>query len=425
VSARSAWLVRYGEIGLKGGNRHEFEGRLVRNLRSALTPFPGCATQLLHGRLLITPPEGGAPDDSRAIEEAMRRVCGVTSLSPAVRVAADLEAIGAAAIDAATAALARRPAAAPPTFRIESRRADKGFPLNSMEVDRRVGAAVLARHPQLRVRLDDPELVIGVELRPEGAFVFHARIAGPGGLPVGSLGRALALLSGGIDSPVAAYLAMKRGLLVQGLFFHASEFTGFGAIEKVKRLARELSRFEPRFALHLVPFAPVQVAIKEATEPSYRTILYRRMMHRIAVVLARREHLAALVSGDNLGQVASQTLENLELTAAASELPLLRPLLTYDKEETIALAKRIGTYELSIVDEPDCCTLFQPPRPRIRGDAAHVAANEARLAIAPLVDAAVAGVETWLFHQGGEGVRPARPGGEGVRPDERAASGGA
>lgn len=413
---RAAWLVRYGEIGLKGGNRHEFEGRLVRNLRSALTPFPGCDTRLLSGRLLVTAPEasasigGAAPADARAIQESLRRVCGVTSISPAVRVAADLEAIGAAAVEEATLALAlalaRRPGAPAPTFRIEARRADKGFPFPSMEVDRRIGAAVLARHPQLRVRLDDPELVIGIELRPEGAFVFHERIRGPGGLPVGSLGRALALLSGGIDSPVAAYLAMKRGLLVQAVFFHASEFTGFGAIEKVKRLARELSRFEPRLALHLVPFAPVQIAIKESTESSYRTILYRRMMHRIATLLARREHLAALVSGDNLGQVASQTLENLELTAAASELPLLRPLLTYDKEETIALAKQIGTYDTSIIDEPDCCTLFQPPRPRIRGDAAHVAANEERLAIPTLVDAAAAGVETWLFHQGGEGVRP-------------------
>jgi thiamine biosynthesis protein ThiI len=196
---------------------------------------------------------------------------------------------------------------------------------------------------------------------------------------------------------------MKRGLLVHGVFFHAAEFTGLGATEKVKRLARELSRFEPRFALHLVPFAPVQIAIKEATESSYRTILYRRMMHRIAETIARREHLAALVTGDNLGQVASQTLENLELTAAATALPILRPLLTYDKEETVLLARRLGTYEISIVDEPDCCTLFQPPRPRIRGDAAHVAANEERLAIPALVDAALAGAQTWLFHQGGEG----------------------
>jgi thiamine biosynthesis protein ThiI len=419
----AAWLVRYGEIGLKGGNRREFEGRLVRNLRFALHSVCDGTIENLRGRLLVrceARPDG-SPVDAHLVEEALRRVCGVTSLSPAVRVAPDPDAIEAAAVAEAEAALARRAGRPEPTFRIETRRADKRFALPSMELDRRVGAAVLARFPKLKVRLDDPELVVGIEVRPEGAYVFHERIRGPGGLPVGSLGRALALLSGGIDSPVAAYLAMKRGLLVQGVFFHAAEFTGLGATGKVKRLARELSRFEPRFALHLVPFAPVQIAIQSTAESSYRTILYRRMMHRIAVAIARREHLAALVTGDNLGQVASQTLENLELTAAASDLPILRPLLTYDKEETVLLARAIGTYEISIVDEPDCCTLFQPPRPRIRGDAAHVAANEERLAIPALIDAALAGVETWLYHQGADGERRSedRAGGE-RRVEDRA-----
>jgi thiamine biosynthesis protein ThiI len=424
----AAWLVRYGEIGLKGGNRNEFEGRLVRNLRLALRPVADCAIEKQRGRLLVrcAAPSEGAPADSHAIVETLRRVCGVTSFSPAVRVAPELDAIAAAAVAEVEAALARRTGAAEPTFRIESRRADKSFPLSSMELDRKVGAAVLARFPRLKVRLEEPELTVGIDLRPEGAYLFHEKIRGPGGLPVGSLGRALALLSGGIDSPVAAYLAMKRGLLVHGVFFHAAEFTGHGATEKVKRLARELSRYEPRFALHLVPFAPVQLAIKEASEPSYRTILYRRMMHRIACAIARREHLAALVTGDNLGQVASQTLENLELTAAASDLPLLRPLLTFDKEETVLLARAIGTYETSIVDEPDCCTLFQPPRPRIHGDAAHVAANEERLAIPALVEAALAATETWLFHHGADGERRSEErAGDERRREARAAESGA
>ena len=176
----------------------------------------------------------------------------------------------------------------------------------------------------------------------------------------------------------------------------------------MKRLARVLSGHTPRLALHLVPFGPVQVAIKERCDAEYRTILYRRMMHRIAVALARDRRLQALVTGDNLGQVASQTLENLELTAAASELPLLRPLLTFDKEETVALAKRIGTYELSILPEPDCCTLFQPSHPRIRGVAADVERNEARLEIPALVAAALAGLETWLFRHATEGHRVGR-----------------
>jgi thiamine biosynthesis protein ThiI len=390
-----ASLVRYGEIGLKGGNRREFLGRLAVNLRHALEPFAGCQLHEFSGRFLVL-----HPGHSASLLEALRRVCGVTSVSPAVRVERDLDAIEQAALAAVGHALA---SSTPATFRVACRRADKSFPAPSMEVDRRLGAAILARFPQLRVDLDHPDLTVGVELRDEGAFVFHQRVAGPGGLPCGTLGRALALVSGGIDSPVAAFLAMKRGLTVEGVFFHASEFTGFGAVEKVKRLARVLSGYTPRFALHLVPFGAVQVAIKDAADPDYRTILSRRMMHRIAVALARERDLAALVTGDNLGQVASQTLENLALTAAASELPLLRPLLTYDKEETVLLARRIGTYELSILPEPDCCTLFQPQRPRIRGTAADAEHNESRFDVAGLAAAAFGQLETWVFRNGNEG----------------------
>jgi len=395
-----ALLVRWGEIGLKGGNRHEFLARLGKNLRHALQPWPGCEVTELQGRFLATIGAHGRP-----ALDAVARVFGVTSVSPARRVEPTIAALSAAAADAAATAVAQRPVA---TFRIKTNRADKRIPLPSIEVDRTLGGAVLARVPSLRVALDDPDLVIGVELREEGSFLYHERFAGPGGLPVGSIGRALALLSGGIDSPVAAWLAMKRGLALEALFLHSEEFTGLAATAKVKELARHLSRSAPRFALHLVPFAPVQVAIKEACDASDRTLLYRRMMHRIAVAIARRERQEALVAGDNLGQVASQTLENLALTAAASELPLLRPLLTFDKEETIALAKRIGTFEISIRPALDCCTVFQPPRPRIRGDAADLLRQEARLDVAGLVARALEGQETWVFHHGEAGKRVER-----------------
>ncbi len=387
-----AALVRWGEIGLKGGNRQEFLDRLARNLRQALQPWPGAEVIALSGRFLVE--LAGHGSDAVA---ALARVFGVTSVSPARRVALDPPALIAACVDAAAAALA---ATAHPTFRVKVNRADKRIAGTSIELERTAGAAVLARFPSLRVSLDHPDLVVGADLREEGAFVYHERRPGPGGLPVGSLGRALLLLSGGIDSPVAGWLAMKRGLTLEAAFFHAAEFTGHGAAEKVKELARVLSRWSPRFALHLLPFGPVQLEIKERCEPGYRTLLYRRMMHRIAVRLARLERQQALVTGDNLGQVASQTLENLALTAAASELPLLRPLLTYDKEETIALAKRIGTFEPSIRPALDCCTVFQPPRPRIRGDAAEIEAEEARLDLEPLLATALAGRETWVFHHG-------------------------
>ncbi|MBM4014938.1 MAG: tRNA 4-thiouridine(8) synthase ThiI [Planctomycetes bacterium] len=392
-----AALVRWGEIGLKGGNRPEFLDRLARNLRHALQPWPGAEVIALGGRFLVG--LGGHGSDAVA---ALTRVFGVTSVSPARRVALDPAALIAACVDAATTALA---ATAHRTFRVKVNRADKRIAGTSIELERAAGAAVLARHPALKVSLEHPELVVGADLREEGAFVYHERRPGPGGLPVGSLGRALLLLSGGIDSPVAGWLALKRGLRLEAAFFHAAEFTGHAAAEKVKELARALSRWSPRFALHLLPFGPVQLAIKERCDPGYRTLLYRRMMHRIAVRLARLERQQALISGDNLGQVASQTLENLALTAAASELPLLRPLLTYDKEETIALAKRIGTFELSIRPALDCCTVFQPPRPRIRGDAEEIAAEESQFDLEALATTALAGREIWVFHHGQEGRR--------------------
>lgn len=392
-----ALLVRWGEVGLKSGNRQEFLDRLARNLRRALQPFAGTTVEELRGRFLVDLAGHGGEAGA-----ALARVFGVTSVSPARRIDPTLAALKSACADAAAAALERTPHA---TFRIKANRADKRFGATSIEIERAGGGAVIERLPQLRVDLTAPDLTVGVEVRDEGAFVYHERLPGPGGLPVGSLGRALALLSGGIDSPAAAWLAMKRGLTVEAVFYHSAEFTGFAATEKVKELARLLSRWCPRFALHLIPFGPVQVAIRDACEPGYRTLLYRRMMHRIAVQLARRERLTALVTGDNLGQVASQTLENLALTAAASELPVLRPLLTYDKEETIALARRIGTFDIAIRPALDCCTLFQPPRPRIRGDASELAAEEELLPIPALVGAALAGREAWVFHHG----RPGQP----------------
>ncbi len=390
-----AALIRFGEIGLKGANRHDFLARFCKNLRHALEPFEGAQVEEMQGRFLAR--LAGHGD---AALTALSHVCGVTSLSPAVRIEPDFAAIEPAVRAAAQEEMRARPFS---TFRVKANRADKKFAVKSTELERRLGAAVLAALPQLRVDLGQPERTFGVEVRAEGAFVFHGRIAGPGGLPVGSIGHALALLSGGIDSPVAAYLAMKRGLRIDAVFFHSAEFTGFAATEKVKELARLLSRFAPRFGLHLIPFAPIQTAIKEACDPSYRTILYRRMMHRIATELARRERLAALVTGDNLGQVASQTLENLALTAAATTLPLLRPLITFDKEETIAFAKRIGTFEVSIRPALDCCTVFQTAHPRIHGNAADIDRAEAMLPLAALIEESLLGRELWVFHHGRPG----------------------
>ena len=279
--------------------------------------------------------------------------------------------------------------------RVEAKRSDKRFPFSSPELARRVADLILAPYVErVTVDLDDAEISIGVTVRDDRAYVFAERRAGAGGLPVGSLGHAVCLLSGGIDSPVAAYLSMKRGLAVAFLSFHSYPYLGESSKRKLERIVRALARYQPRNRLYFVPFTPIQVAIRDAAPTGYRTILYRRMMQRIAGRVAVLERAGAVVTGESLGQVASQTLENLTCIEAASELPVLRPLITFDKSETIALARRIGTLAISSEPEPDCCTVFQPARPVIRGSLKLCDAAESALDLEGLIDAAMAGIET-------------------------------
>lgn len=385
-------LVRYGELALKGRNRGQFEQTLVRNIKRALAPLTEVRVERLRGRLVVFP--------ERRKEQALRRlaeVFGIKSVSPAWSTAPEPEAIAALARAVLADALADLPAGARPTFRVQSKRADKTFPLTSVELDRFVAERILTEDSPVRIELDDPELVLGIDVRPERAYVYSRRIAGPGGLPVGTLGRVLCLLSGGIDSPVAAWLAMKRGCEVSFVSFHSYPFLGEASKRKVADLAQRLARFQPRTRLFVVPFTEVQIAVRDTAPEAYRTVLYRRMMQRIATHLAARDRCGALVTGECLGQVASQTLENLSRIQEASGLPVLRPLIAFDKEETIALARRIGTFDISARPEPDCCTVFQPRHPVIRSRAADCARAEAALDLAALVARALEGVEILDF----------------------------
>ena len=377
-------LVRYGELALKGGNRGEFEKRLVANMRRALEGITPATFTRERGRVVVRP--------ERRVEAAARRlqdVFGVSSISPARGVPSEAAAILACARAVLAEAVAELPPGRATTFRVRVRRADKTFPVPSTEFERVVADHVLGDHPQLVVRLDDPELALEVDVRPERSYVFARRLPGLGGLPVGSLGRVLCLISGGFDSPVAAWMCMKRGAEVVFTTFHSPPFIGDAARKKVVDLVRVLSRHQARCVLHVVPFAEAQTAIRDAGSEAYRTVLYRRMMQRISTRLARAERAQALVTGECLGQVASQTLENLACIGAAAGLPVLRPLIGYDKQETIALARRIGTHDLSERQEPDCCTLFMPKRPIIRGRLDMCEGLEAGIDVAGLVARAV------------------------------------
>jgi thiamine biosynthesis protein ThiI len=381
-------LCRYGELFLKLGNRSRFEQQLAKNVRSALAGLPGCSVENPHGRIIVH------ADDSVGEEATLRvsRVFGLVSLSPAEAVPADMEALTAAVVRGAKAAVARDPSKAR-SFRIEARRADKRFPLGSIEMGRVLGAAVnLAT--DIPVDLTHPALTIGVEVGHHGAFVYSDTRAAPGGLPVGTAGRGLLLLSGGIDSPVAGWLAAKRGMALDGLYFHSPPFVGEKSKDKVLSLARALGRWQALRRLHVVNFTETQKRLREAGPAELAVVLYRRMMMRVADLLADRLHADALVTGENLGQVASQTLTNMTTIQAAARRLVLRPLVTNDKNETIALAKRLDTYDVSVLPYEDCCSLFVPAHPATGARLVDVERAESSLDLAAEAAAVLASAET-------------------------------
>lgn len=384
-----ALLVRYGELTLKGNNKDQFVSRLKRNIARQLEPIARVRIEKLYNRMLVVP--------ERRLEEVARKlqdVFGIKSISPVWSSRSEPLEIERAAIEVMRDALS---AGTPASFRVETTRADKRFPIVSTQFDRQIGTRVGMEFPGLKVSLEEPELTLGIDIRAEGTYLFARRLPGLAGLPVGSSGRGLVLLSGGIDSPVAAWMMMKRGLWMSCITFHSHPYIGDASKEKVLALARVLARFQPTTRVYVAPFTAVQESIRDRAPEAYRTVLYRRMMQRIASRVARDQGLAALVTGESLGQVASQTIENMTCIAAASELPVLRPLVGFDKDETITLARRIGTFDISNRQEPDCCTVFLPGRPVIHGELALCETIERELDVAGLVERAAANVEIHDF----------------------------
>ncbi|MFT5052362.1 MAG: thiamine biosynthesis protein ThiI [Chlamydiales bacterium] len=388
LSSPELLLVRYGELALKGGNRKFFERTLARNIRSAAKQVSPVELELHQGRIHVIP-------ERRPMEVArrLRDVFGIKTVSPAWGTENDPEAIVAMAGNLMEQVLPANPDK-PVTFRVRSRRAEKRFPLDSGELDRYVAEKILPGPERVKVQLKDPEIELGIEVREKRTWLFHERLAGPGGLPVGTLGRVLCLISGGIDSPVASWMAMKRGCSVGFITFHSYPFIGESAKKKVIDLVRLLGRYQAQSRILIAPFTEVQTAIRDNAPEAYRTVLYRRMMQRIASNLAHKYHYQALVTGDSMGQVASQTLENMTCIAAANTLPMLQPLIGFDKEEIIERAQRIGTFETSIKPEPDCCTVFQPRKPVIRGRLEECLKAEADLDVEGLVQSAVDAAES-------------------------------
>jgi thiamine biosynthesis protein ThiI len=375
-------VVHYQELALKGKNRPWFLGRLVRNLRRGLSDLDVQSVRALMGRIEVVL----GPDASRdEVGERIRRTFGIANFSYARRTPLDLDVIASSILED----LGDRSC---DSFRVSARRADKRFPLTSPQIEREVGGRIKQARGW-RVNLDEPQLEVHVELLTDQAFYYFGKERGPGGLPTGTAGRVVCLLSGGIDSPVAAHRIMKRGCTATFVHFHSYPILSRASQEKAHQLVQLLTRWQLRSKLYLVPFGDIQQQIVLAVPPPMRVVIYRRLMLRIAQAIARTRGALALVTGDSIGQVASQTLENLAVVEQASEMPIFRPLIGMDKSEIVAEAERIGTYPISIVPDQDCCTLFTPRNPLTRARLDDIQAAEQSLPIEEMVARALSSAE--------------------------------
>ena len=373
-------VVHYQEIALKGNNRPWFIARLVRNLREATKDLGVREVRVLMGRIEVVL---GSDAEWPNVRSRLSRVFGVANFAQAGRASLDVDAI-------ASAILADLEGHANPrTFRVSARRADKRFPLTSPQIEREVGGRIKEARNWM-VNLDDPEFTIHVEALTTDAFYYFGKEPGAGGMPVGVSGRVACLLSGGIDSPVAAWRLMRRGCRVLFVHFHSYPILSRASQEKARELARLLTQYQFHSRLFLVPFGEIQQQVTLSVAPPLRVVIYRRLMMRIAERIARAHRAQALVTGEVVGQVASQTLENLSAINHVVTMPVLRPLIGMDKDEITAEAQRLGTYPISIIPDQDCCTLFTPRHPATKARGDDVDRAESTLSIEEIVERATA-----------------------------------
>jgi thiamine biosynthesis protein ThiI len=371
-------VIHYGELALKGSNRSWFLQTLMSNIRASLSGLSVSKVSAPVGRIVAT---FESESDWPQIAARLKCVPGISNFALARRVPADMNALADAVVEGVAGKRAR-------SFRVVARRADKRFPHPSPEIEREIGRRVQAL-TGWPVDLSSPDMVIRVQVMTHEAYVFLDWMAGAAGLPVGTGAKVMALLSGGIDSPVAAWRLIRRGCRTHFVHFHSYPVLSNASQEKARELARTLTRYEMSSRLHLVAFAPIQQQVVVSTPPALRIVIYRRMMLRIADELARRAGAHALVTGDAVGQVASQTVDNMAVVGQATSLPVFRPLIGMDKEEITRDAERIGTYAISIRPDEDCCTLFTPRNPATRASLAIVERAERSLDIPALVVQAI------------------------------------
>ncbi len=392
------YIVRTGEVALKGMNRPWFEKKLADRIRTAVRPVaaesgePANIEVKRHEGLIFVKSSPDIPEDK--LIAAVSRVFGVQSVSPATACASDLDSIGDAAVAFMKAQIGKRGVR---TFKVETKRADKTFPVKSPEISRIIGARVLAGCGTLKVDVRDPDVKLFIDLRHDGTFLYDSKVSGIGGLPLGTNGKGLALFSGGIDSPVATWMMARRGMVMEAVHFHSYPYTSMRAQEKVERLCGIIASYTGRIRLHIINILPVQEEIIKNCPEEETTVLVRRFMMRIAEKTAEKAECQMLVTGENLGQVASQTSDALVVTDECVSMPVMRPLIGMDKTDIMEKAREIGTFETSIEPYEDCCTVFLPKHPVTRPKLERILHSESLIDVKGLTERAIGSEEVKII----------------------------
>lgn len=388
MDEKNTFIVRCGEVALKGLNKPYFERMLVDRIKRVLKKYEGAEVRRHEGLIFVKTP---MELDQDMVAGDISKVFGVASISPAVEVASDIEEIGDAAIEYMLRLIEKKGIK---TFKVDAKRADKSFPIKSPDIGRIIGAKVLIGCKVLKVDVHRPDCLLFVDVRRDKSYIYEQKISGFGGLPLGTNGKGMVLLSGGIDSPVAAWMMAKRGMLIEAVHFHSYPYTSERAQEKVEDLARIVATYCGRFKLHTINLLPIQELIVQHCPEEETTILVRRFMMKIAEKVAKETECGMLITGENLGQVASQTAESLIVTDQSVQMPVMRPLIALDKVDIMDTARNIGTYETSILPYEDCCTVFLPKHPVTKPRLSRILESESKLDVEKLVDEAVASRET-------------------------------
>ena len=384
-------LLKVGELALKGLNRSTFEAVLLKNIRRRLKPLGEFAIQNAQSTIYVTPKSEDI-DLNEAVER-LSQVFGVAALSKARVTEKSMDAIlKEAPLYLEDILLAAR------TFKVEAKRADKAFPLKSPEICREVGGCLLEAFPHLKVDVHHPDVTVMVEIRDFGAYIHAGSLPGAGGMPVGTAGRAALLISGGIDSPVAGYMLAKRGVELTAVHFASPPYTSERAQMKVEELLRQVACYAGRIKLLVVPFTEIQENLREHCPQDLFTILMRRFMMRIAQELAEQNQCQALITGESVGQVASQTMAAIACTDAIAQMPVFRPVIGMDKDEIVTIARKIGTFEISIQPYEDCCTVFTPKHPKTRPSLEEVVKAEGAFEWEDMVQRAIAGAQAQMLY---------------------------